>query len=57
MVLGNSTLESFVGGYVHTNKFASEQEIEKELFDRYGEVEYKTVEYKTGRYKRGWVKM
>jgi len=43
-------------GYVHTNKFASEQEIEKELFDRYGEVEYKTVEYKTGRYKRGWVK-
>lgn len=43
-------------GYVHTNKFASEKEIEKEFFDRYGEVEYKTVHYKTGRYKRGWVK-
>ena len=43
-------------GYVHTNKFATEEEIEKEFFDRYGEVEYRTVEYKTGRYKRGWVK-
>ena len=43
-------------GYVHTNKFATEEEIEKEFFDRYGEVEYKTVEYKTGRHQRGWVK-
>tara|TARA_R100000008_G_C3572515_1_gene163120 strand:- start:2 stop:1549 length:1548 start_codon:yes stop_codon:yes gene_type:complete len=43
-------------GYVHTNKFATEEEIEKEFFDRYGEVEYRTVEYKTGRHQRGWVK-
>ena len=43
-------------GYVHTNKFATEEEIEKEFFDRYGELDYKTVKFKTGRYKRGWVK-
>ena len=43
-------------GYVHTNQFATEEEIEQEFFDRYGEVEYKTIEYKTGRYERGWVK-
>ena len=43
-------------GYVHTNKFVTEKEIEKEFFDRYGEVEYKTIHYKTGRYKNGWVK-
>ena len=43
-------------GYVHSNKFATPDEIEKELFDRYGEVEYKTVNYRTGRHERGWVK-
>ena len=43
-------------GYVHTNKFATEEEIEKEFFDRYGKLDYKTVKFKTGRYKRGWVK-
>ena len=43
-------------GYVHTNQFATEEEIEQEFFDRYGEVEYKPIEYKTGRYERGWVK-
>jgi tryptophan halogenase len=43
-------------GYVHTNKFATEEEIEKEFFDHVGEVEYDIVEFKTGRYKRGWVK-
>ena len=31
-------------------------EIEKDLFDRYDEVEYKTVNYRTGRHQRGWVK-
>ena len=44
-------------GYVHSNKFATSDEIEKELFNRYGEVEYKTVNYRTGRHKKGWVKM
>ena len=43
-------------GYVHTNKFATEEEIEKEFFDQVGEVDYDIVEFKTGRYKRGWVK-
>ena len=43
-------------GYVHTNKFASEDEVKQELFDRYGEIDYTTVNYKTGRYNRGWVK-
>ena len=43
-------------GYVHTNMFATEEEIEKEFFDRYGEIEYRTLTFNTGRYKRGWVK-
>ncbi len=44
-------------GYVHTNMFASEEEIEKEFFEHIGqEIDYKTVHIKTGRYKRGWVK-
>ena len=43
-------------GYVHTNKFATEDEVKQELFDRYGEIDYTTVNYKTGRYNRGWVK-
>ncbi len=44
-------------GYVHTNKFASEKEIEQEFFNHIGEeVDYKVVNFKTGRYKRGWVK-
>ena len=43
-------------GYVHTNMFASEEEIEKEFFDRYGKIDYTTITFKTGRYKRGWVK-
>ena len=44
-------------GYVHTNKFASENEIEQEFFRYIGEeVDYKVVDFKTGRYKRGWVK-
>jgi len=41
-------------GYVHTNMFASEEEIEKEFFEYVGEVEYNTVDFKTGRYKNGW---
>ena len=49
--------DSLAYGYVHTNRFASEKEIEQELFDHIGkEVDYKTVNFKTGRYKRGWVK-
>ncbi len=43
-------------GYVHTNKFASSEEIEKQFFERVGECKYDVLEYKTGRYKRGWVK-
>ena len=44
-------------GYVHTNKFATEEEIEQEFFEHVGEeVEYRTVHFKTGRYKKGWVK-
>ena len=42
-------------GYVHTNMFASEEEIEEEFFEYVGEVEYKTVNFKTGRYKNAWV--
>ena len=48
--------ENMSVGYVHTNTFATENEIEQELFDRYGEVDYKEISYKTGRYNRGWVK-
>ena len=36
-------------GYVHTNKFATEEEIEKEFFDHVGGVDYDIVEFKTGR--------
>ena len=44
-------------GYVHTNKFASENEIEQEFFNHIGEeVDYNVVNFKTGRYSRGWVK-
>ena len=44
-------------GYVHTNKFATAEEIEQEFFEHVGEeVEYRTVHFKTGRYKKGWVK-
>jgi len=43
-------------GYVHTNRFADEKEIEQEFFEHVGEVEYDTIEFKTGRYERGWVK-
>ena len=43
-------------GYVHTNRFATEEEIEQEFFDHVGEVEYRTVHFKTGRYNRGWVR-
>jgi len=43
-------------GYVHTNKFATEEEVEKEFFKYVGEVDYRVVNFKTGRYKRGWVK-
>ena len=44
-------------GYVHTNKFASEKEIEQEFFNHIGEeVDYNVVNFKTGRYSRGWVK-
>ena len=43
-------------GYVHTNKFATPQEIESEFFEHVGEVDYETIEFKTGRYERGWVK-
>ena len=43
-------------GYVHTNKFATPEEIESEFFEHVGEVDYETIEFKTGRYERGWVK-
>ena len=43
-------------GYVHTNRFADEKEIEQEFFEHVGEVDYDTIEFKTGRYERGWVK-
>ena len=43
-------------GYVHTNRFATEEEIEQEFFKHVGEVDYRTVHFKTGRYNRGWVK-
>ena len=43
-------------GYVHTNQFATEEEIEKEFFEHVGEVEYETITFKTGRYDRAWVK-
>ena len=43
-------------GYVHTNMFATEEEIEEEFFEHVGEVDYRTVHFKTGRYNRGWVK-
>ena len=49
--------DSLAYGYVHTNRFANEKEIEQEFFDHIGEeVDYKTVNFKTGRYNRGWVK-
>ena len=49
--------DSLAYGYVHTNRFANEKEIEQEFFDHIGEeVDYKTVNFKTGRYKRAWVK-
>ena len=48
--------DSLAYGYVHTNKFATEEEIEQEFFEHVGEVEYRTLHFKTGRYKRGWVK-
>ena len=49
-------------GYVHSNKFASPKEIEKEFYEhcqrRFGRTpeEYDVIDFKTGRYKRGWVK-
>ena len=43
-------------GYVHTNMFASEEEIEEEFFEYVGDVDYKTINYRSGRYKNGWVK-
>lgn len=48
-------------GYVHSNLFASEDEIldefEKHCLQRYGKLkDYKIVNYKSGRYERGWVK-
>jgi tryptophan halogenase len=44
-------------GYVHTNKFSSDKDIEQEFFNHIGEeVDYKVVNFKTGRYRRGWVK-
>ena len=44
-------------GYVHTNKFSSDSDIEQEFFNHIGkEVDYKVVNFKTGRYSKGWVK-
>jgi len=44
-------------GYVHTNRFATEEKIKEEFFEFLGqEVDYNTVNFKTGRYERGWVK-
>lgn len=43
-------------GYVHTNQFATEEEIEQEFFEHVGEVEYETLTFRTGRYDRAWVK-
>ena len=43
-------------GYVHTNKFATEEEIEQEFFEHVGQVDYKTVHFKTGRRERAWVR-
>ena len=44
-------------GYVHTNKFSSDSDIEQEFFNHIRkEVDYKVVNFKTGRYSKGWVK-
>jgi tryptophan halogenase len=47
-------------GYVHTNKFASKEEIFEEFKEhckQFGDLEdYKVINYKTGRYEKGWVK-
>ena len=43
-------------GYVHSSKFATPEQIESELFEHVGEVDYEIINYKSGRYKRGWVK-
>lgn len=43
-------------GYVHSLKFSSEEEIQAEFIDRYGDVPTNVVNFKTGRREKGWVK-
>lgn len=48
-------------GYVHSLKFASEEEVMKEFMQRckkhgIDKVETSIINYKTGRHKKGWVK-
>tara|TARA_B100000287_G_scaffold143580_1_gene135447 strand:- start:703 stop:2169 length:1467 start_codon:yes stop_codon:yes gene_type:complete len=42
-------------GYVHTNKFATQEEIVDEFFNHVGYVDYETIEFKSGRFNRGWI--
>ena len=51
------TWDTLSVGYVHTNKFATPEEIESEFFKHIGkEVETDIIHFKTGRYKDGWIK-
>ena len=43
-------------GYVHTLKFSSKEEIEKEFVDRYGVKSTRVIDFKSGRRESGWVK-
>ncbi|NDB28756.1 hypothetical protein EB151_04305 [archaeon] len=43
-------------GYVHSTKFATEDEIYSEFFDRYSVEPNSTIYFKTGRYENAWVK-
>ena len=43
-------------GYVHSDKFATEEEIKREFVNRYGNIDCELIEFKSGVYERGWVK-
>ena len=43
-------------GYVHSTKFATEEQIHKEFVDRYSVEPNSPIYFKTGRYKNAWVK-
>ena len=42
-------------GYVHTTQFTTEEEIDQEFRDHFGDVETEILTFKTGRFEKGFV--